>query len=434
MMDSSTLAPVLSYILTKMVERNDKIPLDDSKRTVFHAQKAPLISLQRYLERVLSFSPCSNSCFIIALIYIDRIIQNTDFLLNSLSVHRMLITSVMVATKFFDDETFNNSYYAKVGGLQVNEVNQLEYQFLCLIDFSLTVRSDIYDRYHCELVKHAKANGCIKASAPVSPLRSKLSHENLCFKSTERSFHPLSRSASCLVAKSTPPIHATQTCQLTPKHPLTASQPITHPLAASQPITHPLAASQPIPKHPLATSQPIPISTSQTPVQTPAQIRSICETLVVETVKNTTVRSQLMLRVTELLSAEEKTHRKLSPSCIKTMCAKLALEHNLPASFIAQATLEAERLECGDKNSPCYQSGFDYTARDMLSTSGDNNNASTNANGSSINTNNGSNGEEVNPGTSTTGAIRGRGASFSTCTPTYPSNHHIFGNRLLGVI
>eukprot|EP00026_Physarum_polycephalum_P006645 Phypoly_transcript_06696.p2 GENE.Phypoly_transcript_06696~~Phypoly_transcript_06696.p2 ORF type:complete len:174 (+),score=16.05 Phypoly_transcript_06696:534-1055(+) len=166
----------------------------------------------------------------------------------------MLITSVMVATKFFDDETFNNLYYAKVGGLQVNEVNQLEYKFLSLIDFTLTVRSDIYDRYNCELLKHAKVNGCgAKASAPVSPLRSKLSHENLCFKSTERSFHPLSRSSSCIVTKSAP-------------------TPTPVPVPLTQP-KHPLAASQPIPKRSLAVSQPIPIS-PQTPVQTPAQIRS----------------------------------------------------------------------------------------------------------------------------------------------------------------
>jgi hypothetical protein len=64
----------------------------------------------------------------------------------------------MLATKFFDDETFNNLYYAKVGGLQVNEVNQLENKFLSLIDFALTIRSDLFDRYHCELVKHAKVN------------------------------------------------------------------------------------------------------------------------------------------------------------------------------------------------------------------------------------------------------------------------------------
>lgn len=60
----------------------------------------------------------------------------------------------MLATKFFDDETFNNLYYAKVGGLQVSELNQLEEKFLTLIDFSLTIPADVFEKYRCELMKH----------------------------------------------------------------------------------------------------------------------------------------------------------------------------------------------------------------------------------------------------------------------------------------
>jgi len=176
------LVPVLSYILSNMVERNDKIALDDTKRTVFHAQKSPLISLHRYLERVLSFSPCSNSCFIIALIYIDRIIQNNPkFVLNSLSVHRMLITSVMVATKFIDDETFNNLYYAKVGGLQVSELNKREQAYLTHIDFALPIAPTVFAKYHEELVKHFCCEGATKV--PTAPLRAKLSQEIMPSKS-----------------------------------------------------------------------------------------------------------------------------------------------------------------------------------------------------------------------------------------------------------
>jgi hypothetical protein len=401
-MESGTLAPVLSYILTKMVERNDKIPLDDSKRTVFHAQKAPLISLHRYLERVLSFAPCSNSCFIIALIYIDRIIQNSDFILNSLSVHRMLITSVMLATKFFDDETFNNLYYAKVGGLQVNEVNQLENKFLSLIGFSLTIRSEIFDRYHCELVKHAKVNGHSKSINPASPLRSKLSHDfPSCQRLTEKGYHPLSRSTSSLNTK-------TSTSPTSKSIPQVASHSVP-----------PLSHSQPLPQ--LDPTQPQ-LS------QSTHQIRSICESLIAETAKNTLLESELLVRMTELLSVEEKLHHRLSPSSIKTMCAKLALEHNLPHSFIVQAAVQAERLEREsttkiNTNNNSYQAGFDYTARDMIPTASDSSSNSCTSNTNTFG--------EVNPGMST-GAMKGR-ANF-LCTPTFPSSNHIYGNRLLGVI
>lgn len=50
----------------------------------------------------------------LGLIYMDRFIQRNDFALTSLNVHRVAITSVMVAAKFFDDQYYNNAYYAKV--------------------------------------------------------------------------------------------------------------------------------------------------------------------------------------------------------------------------------------------------------------------------------------------------------------------------------
>merc|ERR1719502_1709704 len=91
--------------------------------TKFHALKPPSISVLQYLERVHKYASCSNECFVLALIYIDRLIQRNSYTLCSLNVHRILITSVMLAAKFFDDHYFNNAYYAKVGGVPCNEMN-----------------------------------------------------------------------------------------------------------------------------------------------------------------------------------------------------------------------------------------------------------------------------------------------------------------------
>ena len=41
------------------------------------------------------------------LIYIDRLIQRNNFILSGLNVHRVVITSVMLAAKFFDDQVTN---------------------------------------------------------------------------------------------------------------------------------------------------------------------------------------------------------------------------------------------------------------------------------------------------------------------------------------
>jgi len=95
----------------------------------------------------------------LGLVYIDRIIQkHTQLSINSFNVHRLVISSILVASKFNDDNPYNNAFYAKVGGISVAELNLLELNFLKLIDFNLSIENHIYDRYHTELTKHLKLN------------------------------------------------------------------------------------------------------------------------------------------------------------------------------------------------------------------------------------------------------------------------------------
>ena len=46
---------------------------------------------------ILKYAGCSEETFILALIYMDQVVQfNPDFVISSLNVHRLLITSIMV--------------------------------------------------------------------------------------------------------------------------------------------------------------------------------------------------------------------------------------------------------------------------------------------------------------------------------------------------
>ena len=89
-----------------------------------------------------------------ALVYIDRLIQRNSITLTSLNVHRVLITAVMLAAKFFDDQYFNNAYYARVGGIPTTEINSLELEFLFSINFSLHVAGEEFNQYFAELVNY----------------------------------------------------------------------------------------------------------------------------------------------------------------------------------------------------------------------------------------------------------------------------------------
>ncbi|CAN1246856.1 CYCP3-1 [Linum grandiflorum] len=54
----------------------------------------------------------------------------TNVHLTSLNVHRLLITSIMLAAKFVDDAFFNNAYYARVGGISTGELNNWKEKLL----------------------------------------------------------------------------------------------------------------------------------------------------------------------------------------------------------------------------------------------------------------------------------------------------------------
>jgi len=92
-----------------------------------------------------------------ALIYIDRLIQSNNFLLTELNVHRVVITAVLLAAKFFDDAYYNNAYYAKVGGVLVSEMNGLEVDFLFRINFTLHVTPEVFAKYRGELLAQSQA-------------------------------------------------------------------------------------------------------------------------------------------------------------------------------------------------------------------------------------------------------------------------------------
>ncbi|CAN0001363.1 unnamed protein product, partial [Ectocarpus sp. 4 AP-2014] len=129
-----------------------------------------------YLDRILKYSSCSNECFVLGLIYMDRFIQRNDFALTALNVHRVAITSVMVAAKFFDDQYYNNAYYAKVGGVPCVEMNSLEIEFLFGLDFNLAVTSEEYRNYRERLGEHSNCPVCgcsgavVKSQQPPSGL------------------------------------------------------------------------------------------------------------------------------------------------------------------------------------------------------------------------------------------------------------------------
>ena len=58
--------------------------LKKQEKSIFNAKKIPKISLKEYLERIKFYTEIENNTLIISLIYIDRLLQNTNLILTSI--------------------------------------------------------------------------------------------------------------------------------------------------------------------------------------------------------------------------------------------------------------------------------------------------------------------------------------------------------------
>lgn len=141
-------------ILIKSWIRDHLVPVDASQ---FESKTGcPEISLIDYLERITQYSYISGESIIIG---IWRILQIQrmwpTFPINLLTIHRLILVSLMISAKFFDDTFVNNAVYSKIGGIAKDELNRLEIEFLKCFNFSVGVTGDQYkEAYHQLIIKH----------------------------------------------------------------------------------------------------------------------------------------------------------------------------------------------------------------------------------------------------------------------------------------
>ncbi|OII74918.1 cyclin [Cryptosporidium ubiquitum] len=141
--------------------------------TPFHSVCIPPIPIRSYLIRLAQNFGCSNECFVLAIIYVGRIIKyNRNFTVTLLNVHRVIVTALILATKFFDDIYYSNAFYAKISGVGTRELNSLEIHFLRLIRFQLFVTEHEYEIHKCCIIKSAIPHSAIP-SLPLSMFNKK---------------------------------------------------------------------------------------------------------------------------------------------------------------------------------------------------------------------------------------------------------------------
>ncbi|SAM08749.1 hypothetical protein [Absidia glauca] len=156
---TTTTTTTTSTVVNGNTNENVKNGSGSTNYTLFHARSIPSIDIYSYLSRILKYCPCANECFLSLLVYFDRMSKNAlaltgqPFTIDSYNIHRLIISGVMVSSKFFSDIFYTNTRYAKVGGLPVSELNRLELEFLQLNGYNISVSINELQRYGDQLLK-----------------------------------------------------------------------------------------------------------------------------------------------------------------------------------------------------------------------------------------------------------------------------------------
>mmetsp|Transcript_12664 Transcript_12664/g.14991 ORF Transcript_12664/g.14991 Transcript_12664/m.14991 type:complete len:250 (+) Transcript_12664:185-934(+) len=116
--------------------------------TSFHSVCRPSISIGEYVRRIADFARCNPQVFILAIIYMDRIVRVDDTLIiNHLTIHRLVLSAVVVASKYLEDRYHSNATFARIGGTSGEELNLLELEFVFRLKFELHVSTKCFESY-----------------------------------------------------------------------------------------------------------------------------------------------------------------------------------------------------------------------------------------------------------------------------------------------
>ncbi|EAR94600.2 amine-terminal domain cyclin (macronuclear) [Tetrahymena thermophila SB210] len=148
----------VSHILQEIIKVQqilDKNKLRSFQNSCFNNSCIPQVSLSDYMYKIMTEARLEIDICIISLFYIDRLTScQPNFRINQFNCHRLILTSMMVASKMHQDI---QSYFqvvklfSLIGGVCEKELYLMEQTLLDLLNYQLFISEDDYTRYKNQL-------------------------------------------------------------------------------------------------------------------------------------------------------------------------------------------------------------------------------------------------------------------------------------------
>ena len=124
--------------------------------------------INNYCMNILLSAKMEKEIAIICMIYLEKLMLKMGILITPYNWRRLTLTALILGSKIWDDESFENENFAKVFNLYSTEqINEMERMFIERIDYDLEIPTAEYTKYYFILRTFSRKD---KRGATLRPL------------------------------------------------------------------------------------------------------------------------------------------------------------------------------------------------------------------------------------------------------------------------
>ena len=110
-----------------------------------------MLSYDAFIKRIIKYTNMEINTIMLMFYYLNKLVERRNVILVKNNVYRILLGLSVLAIKYNEDKKYKNSYYANVGGLKLEDFNNIEYILLVKLNLNLCVKKEEFDHFLMEI-------------------------------------------------------------------------------------------------------------------------------------------------------------------------------------------------------------------------------------------------------------------------------------------